>query len=223
MAITVRTQILGQDASSVCSYCYLYEPLVVSVGESDLTASFMYVDIEIIDTSNSLVLVETLVKYGEFDINSGELISVDLMKLARQHHDAELFKFSHIDDIIASGWTSVVSKYKYRFKIYTDKTTTPIEVFKLPIIGGRLFKDFSPTVTQSNPLTEAEVAGVSLEDRWCDYGIISSSLSDPTLVDSRPSISEIVVSDNEFYVGIDETESSTVAIDDTEQIDFIGQ
>jgi hypothetical protein len=226
MAITINTQIQGQQASGICTYGYLYEPLVISVNESDLTAVKLYVDIDVIDTANNLILVETLVQYGEFDINSGQLLSIDLMKLARQHHDAELFKFSHIDEIVESGWSTVVSKYKYRFKIYSDLTLTKAEVFKLPIIGGRLFKDFEATVTESNLLTEAEVVGLDLSDRWCNYAFINTVLVSPTLKDSRPTITStfnVSAADaNTFFVGVDESESSHVAVDESEQTDYIG-
>lgn len=225
MALTINAQILGQDVSSTCSYCYLYEPLVVAIDESDLSATKMFVDIEIVDTSNINIILNTLVEYGEYDINSGQLLSIDLMELAKQHHDAELFKFSHIDDIILNGQSSIVSKYRYRFKIYSDTTTTPTEVFKLPIIGGRLFKDFEPSVTESNLLTEAEVAGITLTDRWCNYDTILAVLSDPTQVNSKPIITSTrtpIDNTNTFYVGVDESESSSVAVDEAEQTENIG-
>lgn len=223
MAITINPQILGQEVTDICTYCYLYEPLSVSISESNLAALKIFIDIEVVDTTNGAAIVESLVEYGEYDINSGELLTVDLMKLARQHHDAELFKFATIDDINA-GWDSVVSKYKYRFKIYSDETATPKEVFKLPIIGGRLFKDFEPLVTSSNLLTEAEVYGVDLKDKWCNKDTIETTLVDPTLIDARPIIiiDEQISDPNTFFVGIDESESSLVAVDESEQIDYIG-
>jgi len=223
MAITVNTNIQGQEATSVCTYGYLYEPLVVAIDESDLLALKILVDIEVVDTDNNTIIVETLVEYAEYDISVGQLLTIDLMKLARQHHDANLFKFATINDILLNGWSSVVSKYKYRFKIYSDKTTTPVVVYKLPIIGGRLKKDFTPVVSQSIPLTEAEVAGVDLTDRWCNYETLTTVLADPTAENSRPSIeSSNPIDDNTFYVGIDEDESSQVAVDDDEQTEFVG-
>lgn len=224
MALSVNVEISGQEATSTCSYCYLYEPLKVAIFESNTLATTIFIDLELVDTSNSSIIVENLIEYCEFDINSGEILAVDLMQIARQHHDANVFKFSNIGDLI-NGFEAVVSKYKYRFKIYSDVNATPVEVFKLPIIGGRLFKDFAPYVSESQSLTEADLFNVDLENRWCNYGFISTVLASPTAVDSRPLIStnfDIEQGElNDLFVGIDESESGFVGVDESES-GFVG-
>lgn len=194
MAITVNTQIAGQQANSTASYCYLYEPLRVAIFEDDLTATKIYIDLVLLDTTNSTVVIDTLVRYGEYDINPGNNLTVDLMKLAQQNHDANIFNYSHIDEIVENsvGWHSVVSKYKYQFNIYSDITTTPIEVVKLPIIGGRFFRDFEPTITNTNNITELDEVGLSISNVWINYPFITSSLGNVTSQDARPIIDKII-------------------------------
>ena len=187
MALTINPEITGQEISTACSYCYLYEPLRVQIIEDVSTATKLYIDMEIIDTTDSTNIIATEVEYGDYDINSGFSLSIDLMKLASQFHDANLFKYSSVSEI-ASGWQSVVSKYKYNFKIYTDETSTPTEICKLPIIGARNFQDFTPAVSNTQALTEADLLGVDLSSRWNLYPYIQQSLALADATDSTPTI-----------------------------------
>lgn len=182
MAITVQSEILGQEATANISYCYLYEPFRVNVYESDLLAVKFYVDVEIIRATD-LTIVDTLVKYAEFDINAGKSFSFDLMELAQQIHDSNLFKIGTISDLITSSDNNVVSKYIYRFMIYSDKTENPVSVRKLPIVGGRDFLGFKPLVTSSNPLTEFELYGLNIAElitKWQGYTFLMSRLQPVT-------------------------------------------
>jgi hypothetical protein len=70
MAITINTEIIGQQATSTLTYCYLYEPLRINVIESNLLANKLYVDIEVYNAIDQ-TLNRSEVKYAEFDINSG--------------------------------------------------------------------------------------------------------------------------------------------------------
>lgn len=170
MAITVTPEITGQEATALFTYCYLYEPLRVAISESDLTATKMYIDIELIDMANSATIKETLLKYAEFDINSGVDIKVDLMKIAKQLHDANVYKYGakrswsnptlNPDDW--ETWQSTVNKYRFNFKIYTDKTVTPILVKKSAIIGGRTLEQFTPVVDENQALTEFDYYGLNV-------------------------------------------------------------
>tara|TARA_R110002020_G_scaffold1714_2_gene7822 strand:+ start:129 stop:1139 length:1011 start_codon:yes stop_codon:yes gene_type:complete len=191
MAITINAEITGQVATSTCSYCYLFEPLRISVTEDDSEAQYLHIDLQVVDTTDSNNIIETKMDYGVYDIIQNVPLSIDLMKLVRQYHDADVYKYSSIDDITdtTDGWHSVVSKYKYNFLINsnTDRSAN-ISVYKLPIIGGRMFKNFSPAVTQTQDLTEAAIEGVDLSGRWDGYPLISQTLADPTAVDSKPTI-----------------------------------
>lgn len=190
MAVTINTQILGQEASSTPTYCYLYEPLRIVLEEDDLLAQKFYIDLEILDLTDNTVVVEDLFQYGDFDINPGQKLSVDLMKLARQYHDARVYRYSHINEIVedSKGWNSSVSKYIYNFKIYSDTNMVPQFVKKVPIIGVRAYPDFVPTVPQAQKLTEAEVFGVDLDNRWLSYPFLVSTLGDLSQQDGKPSI-----------------------------------
>lgn len=195
MALTINTQILGQTASSTFSYCYLYEPLRAVIKESNLTATRIFIDLEVINSVTGAV-VETLVKYGEYDINPGNSLAIDLMKIVRQHHNADVYNYSSIDEIVenAVGWRSVISIHKYNFKIYSDTTTTPVVVRKIPILGGRLFKDFVASVTQAQVLTEADLFNVNLNNRWKGWPLVTNALVSPTITDSRPTINKVIAS-----------------------------
>jgi len=177
MAITLNSQILGQQIGTSTSYCYLYEPLKLVVTESNLSATKIYVDMTPCSTLSG-VPNPTLVKYGEFDLNPGNKLTFDLMKLAQQHHDAGVYKFSDIDEI--SG-ESVVSKYKYYFDIYSD-VSPKVQVRKLPILGVRSLENFIPTVGQNQPLNEFDFYGITqsgIENKW-NMKLLQISLADPT-------------------------------------------
>jgi hypothetical protein len=190
MALTIQTEILGQEATSANTYCYLYEPLRVVITESDATATKIFIELEILETSNHTTVVENLVNYGEYDINSGQSLSVDLMKLAQQHHDARVYKYSTVSEITDNtiGWHSVVSRYVYKFKITSDITTTATNVLKQPIIGGRAFPDFVATVDSTQDLTEGYIENVDMVGRFKLFPSFACSLVSPTLQDSSPSI-----------------------------------
>lgn len=188
MAITIQTQIQGQQATDTATYCYLYEPLNIVIKESDATAKKLFIDLVVIETDSNTI-VNTLAKYGDFDLSPNKPFTIDLMSLAQQHHDSNLYKYSRIEDLASlSGWHSVVSKYKYIFSVYTDKTTIPVKVRKLPIIGGRNFKDFSPTVQQNTHLTEFQKYNVNVIRRWSDFKSIVVNLADPNLNNAKPSV-----------------------------------
>ena len=188
MALTITPEILGQRATSAATYCYLYEPLRVSIAESITTAQQIFVELEILDTEDSTTIVENLVDYGVYDLNPGQPLSIDLMKLAQQHHDANVYNFSSIDDIETYGWTSMVSKYKYNFKITSDETSTPSSVIKLPIIGGRDFQNFEPAVDYNNALSEIEEQSIVLNGMFPDWPYLSQSLVLATEQDAKPKL-----------------------------------
>ena len=127
MALTIANEIIGQEATTVATYCYLYEPLRVQITESVSTAKKISILLEVLDTSNTSTVVDTVVDYAVYDINPGQPLSIDLMKLAQQYHDANVYNFSNLNEIIygSTSWQSVVSKYIYVFKIQSDETSTP--------------------------------------------------------------------------------------------------
>lgn len=190
MAITITPEIQGQQVSSVASYCYLYEPFRVFIRESDNTALKIYIDLELRATDDASNLVKTIGKIGEYDLNPGVGLGVDLMKIAQQEHNAELYRFGTVDDIVSS-WEAIVSKYRYVFKIYSDKTTSPTTVLKIPIIGGRDFDNFTPVVGSNlSLLTEFNKYSVNIDSKWNQAPLITATLVSPTLQDSTPVITK---------------------------------
>lgn len=168
MALTINTVITGQQADVNLSYCYLYEPLKIRVIESDLIAKKLYVDVLRKDI-NTGELIDTNFKYADFDINPGKAIVFDLMELAQQLHNANLYKYSSILEFNMPEKQSVFSKYIYTYRIYTDITVDFPLISKLPIIGGRDFQQFNPIVTHTSPLDEFTYYGldkVELQRRW---------------------------------------------------------
>jgi len=194
MALTLTAEINGQDISAGQSYAYLYEPLRVNIEDSDLTAVKVYMDLQVWDISDS-TQVEEIVKYAEFDINSGSSFAVDVMEIIRQHYDARVYKYSHIDEIAedTKGWHSIVSKYSYICRFYNNvnelaKTGVNTHV----IIGGRKFPNFVPAVPYTQNLTEYEVVGIDSEmkGRWNGWPNIQAQLVDLSIgTDDRPTVS----------------------------------
>lgn len=192
MAITINTQIVNQVATAARSYAYLYEPLKIVVTESDLTATKLFVDIEVLDNQLlNLPIVETLVKYAEFDINPGKNLTFDMMKLIQQHHNSEIYRFANITDIL-NGWKAVITENTYKFKIYTDKTLTPVEVTKIPIIGGRSYQQFNADVTLAQPYNEFEWLGINADHRWLGYPSIKNLFRDPNATSVEPAIFQLI-------------------------------
>jgi hypothetical protein len=188
--LSANVRIAGQVAQAFTSYCYLYEPLKVRLTEQvGFSPTQFNIDLEIRDTADHTNIIETISSYGVFDVNEGETVTVDLMKMARQYHDANVYKFANIDDIVGGdGWTSIVSKYVYNFIITSDASNTITTVSKLPIIGGRPFDEFVPSVQESQDLTEGEIQGINFANIWAGWPYMIQSLADPTDNDSRPTI-----------------------------------
>ena len=189
MAITVEPQIIGQVASDTTSYCYLYEPLRVSISE-DTLALRIFIDLEVYNTANSSELLISIAKFATFDINPTRPLTVDLMKLARQYHRADVYNLSNINDLVGDkGWQSSVSSGIYNFKIYSDGTATPTVISKLPILGGRPFRQLASNITIDTAITnEFEQLDLDLSDRWLNFPIITTTLADPTANDAKPII-----------------------------------
>ena len=99
------------------------------------------------------------------------------MEMAQQYHKANVYKFGLASDF-ASGESSIVSEYMYLFSIYSDTSTNPVLIRKVPILGGRDFENFDPIVLPTTPLTEAEKYGVDLTGRWLGYPNITATLND---------------------------------------------
>lgn len=190
MAITISTQITGQEATSTFTYCYLYEPLKIVVSESDLASTELKMDLLVISTETGAVESAEL-EYGLFDINPGNGVVIDIMDLVRQYHDSNIYKISNLSELVGSK-DIPISKYKYQFDFYTENSPTKIPVKKLPILGGRDYENFTPTVQSSQELTEAEVYGITLSGRWNGYPNISTSLSSATSTNSNPTITSSI-------------------------------
>ena len=58
----VTSEIIGQEITEVCSYCFLYEPLRVSIVEDNQAANKIFIDLQIIDTKTGIMII-FLVKY----------------------------------------------------------------------------------------------------------------------------------------------------------------
>lgn len=191
--LSVSPNIGGQQATSTISYCYLYEPLNVIIEENlNLTPTKIYIELRALDTEDPTTIVESIASYAEYDVNPNQPLKVDLMKLARQHHDANLYKFGTTADIVGTnGWKSVVSQYVYEFRVTSDVSSTIVSVKKLPIIGGRTYDTFTPLVEYTQDLTEAEAEGVYFANRFPDYPYYLQALKDPTASDLRPTMAKV--------------------------------
>jgi hypothetical protein len=187
MAILITPEITGQECNGNITYNYLFEPLRIHVEESDPTAVKLFVEVERYSLADKTVLVPfattpSLPKYVEIDLVLNLPVSFDLSEVMQQLHFARVYKVATIADIQTSYEEMIVSKYIYHFKITTDKTTTPVVIKKLPILGGRTFQQFNATVPYLQPLNEFDYYGIdqdTLAKRWANYQFYKSSLKDP--------------------------------------------
>tara|TARA_R110002126_G_scaffold13824_1_gene59168 strand:+ start:1760 stop:2833 length:1074 start_codon:yes stop_codon:yes gene_type:complete len=191
--LSVSTNIGEQQATSSITYCYLYEPLNVIIEENaNLTPTKIYIELRALDTEDPTTIVESIAGYAEYDVNPNQPLKVDLMKIARQHHDANLYKFGTTADIVGTnGWKSVVSQYVYEFRVSSDVSATIVSVKKLPIIGGRTYDTFTPLVEYTQDLTEAEVEGVTFFNRFPSHPYFIQALRPTTSSTLKPTIVKV--------------------------------
>lgn len=196
MALTIAPEILGQVISGdYPSYCYLYEPFRISVLEDNILAVKIYVDIEQYNIETG-ELVNSYPRYGEFDINSLNWFNFDLMEMTRQLHESNIYKMSTVQALIDSGGYSIISKYFYRYLIYTDKTEAKTIIRKTPIIGGRDFQNYNPTVRSFHPITEFQKYGINEEElanRWKGYTFLKATLTTSVAANLRPTVTKVEV------------------------------
>lgn len=195
MAVTITPEITGQVANATFSYCYIFEPLRIYVSESTSTATKIFVDLEIIDIGSNTI-INSFSRYAEFDLSQSLNISFDLMEIAKQHRDSNVYKNANVDDFSSTiGRWSVVSRYKYNFKIYSDVNALEVLIKKIPIIGVREFSQFTPAVDETIPINEFEYYGLDplvYEQRWRNIWLPRVTLVPPTTVNANPIITKII-------------------------------
>lgn len=190
MAIIINPEISGQECSSEITYNYLFEPLRVHVQETDILATKLFVEVERYSIVDKTILVpfedgsNSLPRYVEIDLIQNTPVSFDLSEVMQQLHKMNVYKIATIADIETSYEETIISKYIYLFKFTTDITTVPTIVKKLPILGGRSFQQYEPTVNQSQFLNEFDFYGLDkdlLAKRWSNYRFYSTTLKNPTI------------------------------------------
>ena len=188
MSLQITPQISGQQANSTLSYSFLQEPLKVHITDSDADVTTIYGDVTRLSTEDGSV-ESTNAIYIHRDVASLGSIVIDLSMVMRQMHDYDTYKFSSVSDI-ANGWDSVVSKYIYKFEFCTNKDlTTKVEVLKLPIIGGRSFDTFIPSVnylTSIRELSNAQLVSGGKIGRYLDPVFTLKQISSVSDNDYRP-------------------------------------
>ncbi len=196
MALTSQVEINGQQASNTTTYCYLYEPFRVIINESDSSATQIYVRLKASRTNFAGMFDDNIAEYAVYDLSNTGVVSIDLMKIAQQYHNANLYKFSDVEDLSSTstntadtkGWHAFVSRYRYTFYITSDVSTSPLTIAKLPIIGGRTFEEYVPSVYMSNEVTEAGLYDITLSGRWKTFPNITSTLVSPAAQNATPSV-----------------------------------
>jgi len=174
MSITIQSSVAGDILSvgGTPNYCYLYEPFEVRVTESDNTALKLYIDVKISLISSLNTTTNTKIKYVEYDFSSTKSLSIDLMEIAQQMNDANIYQIGKLSDLVSSSNETVLSKVMYTFDIYTDKTSTPSTIKKIPIIGLREFTDYSPiglSSTTNNDLIPKSLRHTFTRERANDF------------------------------------------------------
>tara|TARA_R100000541_G_scaffold58400_1_gene69591 strand:- start:3683 stop:4720 length:1038 start_codon:yes stop_codon:yes gene_type:complete len=191
MSLQITPQISGQQANSTLSYSFLQEPLKVHITDSDADVTTIYGDVTRLSTEDgSVELVNST--YIHRDVASLGSVVMDLSMVMRQMHDYDTYKFASVSDII-NGWDSVVSKYIYKFEFYTNEdSTNKVEVLKLPIIGGRSFDTFIPSVNYLTPIRElsnAQLVSDGNIGKYIDPVFTLKQISSVTDSNYKPSVS----------------------------------
>lgn len=194
MSLTITPQISGQQANSTLSYSFLQEPLKVHITDSDADVTTIYGDVTRLSTEDgSVESISTI--YIHRDVTSLGSVVIDLSMVMRQMHDYDTYKFSSVSDI-ANGWDSVVSKYIYKFEFYTNEdSTNKVEVLKLPIIGGRSYDTFTPSVNYLTPIRElsnAQLVSGGKIGKYTDPLFTLKQISSVSDDDYRPRVDETV-------------------------------
>lgn len=190
MALTVTPKITGQNitgfGSGNASYSYLHEPLEVVIAFTSATKKIT-IDLETYDTKDLIVVKNTIVKYAEYDTdNDINTLTVNLMELIRQYHDSNVYMLGNTTQLVSNSsstktfWGSSVSKLTYKLIIKADGEANDVSVVKIPIIGGRGYRDFTPSVaTDLTKTNEFEILNLDLSNRWKGYPTIKTTLADP--------------------------------------------
>jgi hypothetical protein len=188
MALTITPQISGQVASSTISYSFMQEPLKVYITDSDADTRIIYADVTKINTDDGVV-VSTDLAYVYRDVSSNGGVVVDLSKVMGQMHDYNTINYGSVLDI-SNGWESVVSKYIYKFEFYSDTSPSiKTTIQKLPIIGGRSFDTFIPSVTHNTPIRElsnSEIVSTNKIGNYKDVVFTLKNISSVTNDDYSP-------------------------------------
>ena len=201
MALTFQSSIIGDILSvgGAPNYCYLYEPFGVQVTESDTSATKLFIDIKISNINALDIVIDTKIKYVEFDFSSVKVLSIDLMEIAQQMHNANIYKIGKISDIISSSNETILSKVMYTFEIYTDVTAAPSIIKKIPINGVREFTNYSPVALSSMSipiLDEFADNGIILQqiiDRWTNFNGIYSIIGSLTNLTTNASSTNAII------------------------------
>jgi hypothetical protein len=189
MALAITPQISGQQTGGAITYCFINEPLKVHIEDSDPAVNEIYADITQISTYTGIAEPIKL-KYIVRDIISLGGVAIDLMKVVKQLHDFDVYHFSNDSELSGvSGKDSVLSKYIYKFQFYTNISDTKTTIQKLPILGGRTFENFVPTVNHLTPILELS----NFDNAYLkNYTNVSYTLKDiSTVIDSNYSLTTV--------------------------------
>lgn len=181
MAIAITPEITGNSVDSTKRYKYIFEPLRVQISEAGSLYTVM--DIEL----RSLVNGSLITTYNEYvfsELSVAGTTIIDLNKVARNFMVGELYKIGATSNITH---IHTIPGFYLVFKVKTNKTTTPVQLMVVPLIGGRSYRNFTPSVTESSPLTEWEVLGITQPD-FKGYPKVAVSLKNPTLSNIVPTV-----------------------------------
>lgn len=199
MAFTFTPKITGQQATSSYTYAYLYESLWVLIQGQTVASGPMSIDLHAYSISNTSSLQETKTDYALLEVGDDATSLADMMGIIRQYLQAEWYKIGHVDDlskdtIVSSKAITLESQYYYQDSGY---------VRIIPIIGGRGFKDFVPTVATSQSLTEWTFLGfgTSGHPSFIGYPHFVQYLQDPTGSDVRPYFTKTIATTGRSVCG----------------------
>jgi len=210
MAITIDTQISGQKLDSGNTgtagfageaYAFLYEPLPVIITDTDSEVTEISIKLTKINNETGVTEFEEE-EYAVFDYNQAEPLHVDLMQIIRQEYDANIYKYSSIDELVNDS-KNIVHNQSYILTVTSDAAVFTESLVRIAfIVGGRPFVDFTGNVDENVNITEYEVNGVDVSSRWKDYPTIIQSLKAINAEnDFRPNLSSVINTEGQCACG----------------------
>lgn len=181
MAITITTLLTDESVSTSKKHKYLFEPLEVKLSEPGTT--LFKIDVVLSNIATGALEV-SYSNYALLDADENGEAIVDLMSIARDFFDAETYKIGDVSDI--DPLTIVPGRF-IQFNVSND-VSLGFEILRaVPLLGQRTFDQWDGEMSNTKPLTEWELYGITQPD-YIGYPKITTALKSNDSSDMTPAV-----------------------------------